>query len=74
MRGEPYESNTKDMDPAKTADMIKRHRDVIVGIKTAHFSGTGWTAIDRAREAGPARRSSHYGRRQNFHQYRPYHA
>jgi predicted amidohydrolase len=40
------------MEPDKTADMIKRNRDVIVGIKTAHFTGTGWTAIDRAVEAG----------------------
>jgi len=52
MVGEPYESNTEDMEPEKTADMIKRHRDVIVGIKTAHFGGTGWTAIDRAVAAG----------------------
>src|SRR5581483_8524942 len=52
MVGEPYESNTNDMEPEKTADMIKRHRDVIVGIKTAHFGGTGWTAIDRAVAAG----------------------
>ena len=52
MVGEPYESNTEDMEPEKTAEMIKSHRDVIVGIKTAHFGGTGWTAIDRAVAAG----------------------
>lgn len=52
MVGEPAESNTADMDPVKTADAIKKNRDVIVGIKTAHFGGTGWTAIDRAVEAG----------------------
>jgi dihydroorotase len=52
MVGEPYESNTEDMEPEKTAEMIKHHRDVIVGIKTAHFGGTGWTAIDRAVAAG----------------------
>lgn len=52
MVGEPYESNTGDMEPEKTAEMIERHRDVIVGIKTAHFNGTGWTAIDRAVAAG----------------------
>lgn len=52
MVGEPAESNTADMEPDKTADMIRRNRDVIVGIKTAHFTGTGWTAIDRAVEAG----------------------
>lgn len=52
MVGEKAESNTADMEPTKTADMIQRHRDVIVGIKTAHFGGPGWTAIDRAVEAG----------------------
>jgi dihydroorotase len=52
MVGEPYESDTEDMDPAKTADTIIRNRDVIVGIKTAHFAKPGWTAVDRAVEAG----------------------
>ncbi len=52
MVGEPAESNTADMDPDHTADTIRRNRDVIVGIKTAHFTGMGWTAIDRAVEAG----------------------
>ena len=36
----------------KTADTIIGNRDVIVGIKTAHFAKPGWTAIDRAVEAG----------------------
>src|SRR4051812_30607143 len=52
MIGEPYESDTEDMDPVKTADTISKNRDVIVGIKTAHFNKPGWTAIDRAVEAG----------------------
>lgn len=52
MAGEAAESKTDDMDPVKTAEAIKRNRDVIVGIKTAHFTGVGWTAIDRAVEAG----------------------
>jgi dihydroorotase len=52
MIGEPYESDTEDMDPVKTADTISKNRDVIVGIKTAHFAKPGWTAIDRAVEAG----------------------
>ncbi len=52
MIGEPYESDTTDMDPVKTADMIMHNRDVIVGIKTAHFGKPGYTAIDRAVEAG----------------------
>jgi dihydroorotase len=52
MVGEPYESDIEDMDPAKTAATIMGNKDVIVGIKTAHFSKPGWTAIDRAVEAG----------------------
>ena len=52
MIGEPYESDTDDMDPAKTSEAILRNRDTIVGIKTAHFAKPGWTAIDRAVEAG----------------------
>ena len=52
MVGEPYESDVNDMDPAATAAMILKNRDVIVGIKTAHFAKPGWAAIDRAVEAG----------------------
>ncbi|MEP6536635.1 MAG: amidohydrolase/deacetylase family metallohydrolase, partial [Bryobacteraceae bacterium] len=48
MVGEKAESNTADVDSAKTAEAIERNRDVIVGIKTAHFGLPGWTAIDRA--------------------------
>lgn len=47
-----WESNTDDMDPKKTAAKIAEYPDLIVGIKTAHFGGHGWTAIDRAIEAG----------------------
>jgi dihydroorotase len=52
MVGEPYESDVADMDPAKTSETILRNKDVIVGIKTAHFAKPGWDAIDRAVEAG----------------------
>lgn len=52
MIGEPYESDVEDMDPAKTAETILRNKDVIVGIKTAHFNKPGWAAIDRSVEAG----------------------
>jgi len=52
MVGEPYESDVADMDPARTSETILRNKDVIVGIKTAHFARPGWDAIDRAVEAG----------------------
>src|SRR5205085_9569901 len=47
-----YESDIEDMDSAATAKKIQENRDVIVGIKTAHFGGAGWTAIQRAVQAG----------------------
>jgi dihydroorotase len=52
MVGEPYESNVDDMDPAATSQAILKNRDLVIGIKTAHFAKPGWAAIDRAVEAG----------------------
>ena len=52
MLGPAAEDNVSDMDPAATAAKIQANRDVIVGIKTAHFGLAGWAAIDRAVEAG----------------------
>jgi dihydroorotase len=46
------EQNTKDMDPERTAEVAKRHNDVIVGIKIAHYAGPEWIAVDRAVQAG----------------------
>jgi dihydroorotase len=52
MVGEPFESDVADMDPEKTAAKMAEYPDVIVGIKTAHFTGEGWAAIDAAIKAG----------------------
>jgi dihydroorotase len=52
MVGTTFEDNTEDMEPEKTAAKIIDRRAYIVGIKTAHFGGNGWTAIDRAIAAG----------------------
>ncbi len=46
------ESNLDDMDPARTAEKARRHPDVIVGIKTAHYGNPGFEALKRAVEAG----------------------
>ena len=46
------EQNTKDMDPARTAEVARRNSDVVVGIKVAHYAGPDWTAVDRGVEAG----------------------
>ncbi|SHM78045.1 amidohydrolase/deacetylase family metallohydrolase [Mucilaginibacter sp. OK098] len=51
MRG-GYEQNVNDMDPKMTALVAKRYRDIVVGIKLAHFEGHDWTPADRAVEAG----------------------
>jgi dihydroorotase len=46
------EQNIHDMDAKATADMAGRHRDVVVGIKSAHYQGPEWVSVDRAVEAG----------------------
>lgn len=51
MRG-GYEQNVNDMDPKMTALVAKRYKDIVVGIKLAHFEGHDWTPADRAVEAG----------------------
>jgi len=52
MRGEKFEQNLADMEAKPTADMALRHKDVIVGVKTAHYAGPEWTPVERAVEAG----------------------
>jgi len=52
MTGAASEDNVADMLPDKTAEVIRNNRDVIVGIKLAHFGKPGWDAIKRAIEAG----------------------
>ena len=46
------EQNVHDMDPRATAEMAKKNREVVVGIKTAHYRGPDWISVDRAVEAG----------------------
>jgi dihydroorotase len=52
MRGVRYEREIADMDPKPAAEMARRHPGVIVGIKTAHYMGQDFAAVDRAVEAG----------------------
>ncbi len=52
MRGGAYEQNTGDMDGKLTAMTAMANRKIVVGIKTAHFEGHDWTAVDQAVEAG----------------------
>jgi dihydroorotase len=52
MRGSNFENDLEDMAAQPAADMARRHRGVIVGIKTAHYRGPEWTPVERAVEAG----------------------
>lgn len=52
MRGGPVEQNLADMDPKLTAMRIREHKDLIVGVKVAHYNGPEWDPVTRAVEAG----------------------
>ena len=52
MRGQRFERDLSDMEAKPTAEMALKYKKVIVGIKTAHFMGPDFAAVDRAVEAG----------------------
>ncbi len=52
MRGAKFEDNLADMDPAPAAEMAKKHKGLIVGFKTAHYTGPDWTPVENAVKAG----------------------
>ena len=51
MRGGKFEQDLADMETAPTADMARRYKGLIVGVKTAHYAGPEWTPVERAVEA-----------------------
>jgi dihydroorotase len=52
MRGPKSENDLLDMEPKPAADIASRYNRIIVGIKTAHYSGSEWTPVEHAVEAG----------------------
>jgi dihydroorotase len=52
MRPEEKESDLSDMDGKLTGEMAKKYPGVIVGIKSAHFTGPEWTPYEQAVLAG----------------------
>ncbi len=52
MRGGKYEDNLEDMDGKLTGDKAKQFPGVVVGIKSAHFTGPEWKPFDQAVIAG----------------------
>src|SRR5579862_3579162 len=54
MRGGRFENDLADMEVAPAAEMAKKYKGLIVGIKTAHYGGPEWTPVEHAVEAGTA--------------------
>ena len=52
MRGPKFEDNLADMEPGPAAEMAKKYPGLIVGVKTAHYSGPEWTPVENAVKAG----------------------
>jgi dihydroorotase len=50
--GPNSEHDPNEMDPQRTAEMARRHPSLVVGVKTAHYRGPEWVAVERAVEAG----------------------
>jgi dihydroorotase len=55
MLGPEVENDVEEMEPERTAGCVARCPDLLIGTKTAHFAEPGWTAVDRAVEAGQLR-------------------
>ncbi|MBV8819084.1 MAG: amidohydrolase/deacetylase family metallohydrolase [Acidobacteriaceae bacterium] len=52
MRGGKYEQDLSDMEAKPTGEMALKHKDIVVGIKCAHFNGPDWKPYEQAVEAG----------------------
>jgi dihydroorotase len=52
MSGKPTEEDVNDMNADSAALVAEKYKDIIVGIKIGHYSGSDWSPFDRALEAG----------------------
>jgi dihydroorotase len=52
MRGGKIEQDLADMQAKPTAEMALKHKELIVGVKTAHYAGPEWAPYDQSVEAG----------------------
>jgi dihydroorotase len=52
MRGPKYEDNLSDMDGQLTGQAAAKNKGVVVGIKSAHFTGGEWKPYEQAVKAG----------------------
>ena len=49
---ESQDAEQGDFNPAEVARLALKHRDVVVGVKSAHFQSPAWTSVDSAVLAG----------------------
>ena len=52
MRGGRYEQDLTDMEGKPTGEMALKYKDIVVGVKCAHFTGPEWKPYEQAVEAG----------------------
>jgi dihydroorotase len=50
--GGQYEQDLGDMEVKPTADMARKYKGLIIGVKSAHYSGPEWAPFERAVEVG----------------------
>ena len=50
--GGKYEQDLGDMEVKPTADMALKYKDLIIGVKSAHYAGPEWDPFTRAVEVG----------------------
>jgi len=72
MVSDDLEQNVHDMDVERAVATVREHADVIVGMKTAHYWGPEWVAVDRALAAGRAVGLPTMVDFGHFHRARPY--
>ena len=54
MREGQLEQNVNDMEVQPAIDMANKYKGAIIGIKSAHFAGPGWTPYENAEAVGRA--------------------
>lgn len=52
MLSNSVEQTVADMLPERIVETAKKHKDVVVGVKAAHFEGPSWASVEKAVEAG----------------------
>src|SRR5215472_1134154 len=52
MRGGKWEQDLADMESKPAGEKALQYKGLIIGIKTAHYSGPEWTPVEHAVEAG----------------------